>query len=78
MVTLLTKKCTCLIHSLVVIPGILPAPSHGKQPGEDQDSFVMPQSRRIAADQALTDTLKRPNPGIPARRFAETEDTLDL
>ena len=45
---------------------------------EKRLEFAERQSRRVAADHALTDTLKRPKPGIPTNHEEYVRQMLDL
>ncbi len=45
---------------------------------EKRLAFAETQSRRMAADRGLTDTLKRPRPGIPASHEEYVRQLLDL
>jgi hypothetical protein len=45
---------------------------------EKRLEFAEAQSKRVAADQALTDTLRRPKPGIPTNHEDYVRQMLDL
>lgn len=45
---------------------------------EKRLQFAEAQSKRVAADRALTDTLKRPKPGIPTSHEEYVQQMLDL